>query len=196
MRSRDPHARIPPVAADQRTDDMRDIIALFAGPGRINVDNNHVLTTFVQHPELARAYLSFNRYLLMSSTLPVRLRQIAIMRVAWLKKGRYVWASHLRTSLRNGLCAEDFPAIKEGASAPRWTGQERRILHAVDQLMACNDLDDATWASLAEFLETRQILDFLFTVGAYSLLSLVCNAIRIEREPELLALAGIHGEAQ
>jgi 4-carboxymuconolactone decarboxylase len=194
MKRHDPPARIPQVPAEQRTDEMRDIIAMFAGPGRINVDNNYVLTTFVQHPELARSYLSFNRYLLMSSTLPVRLRQIAIMRVAWIKKGRYVWASHLRTSLRNGLSGDDFPPIKDGEHSPHWTIEERHILHTTDQLMENTDLDDATWSLLAGFLETKQILDFLFTVGAYSLLSLVCNAIRIERESELLELVGIYGE--
>lgn len=194
MKKRDPQARISQVPGDQRTDEMRDIISMFAGPGRLNVDNNYVLTTFVQHPELARSYLSFNRYLLMSSTLPVRLRQIAIMRVAWQKKGRYVWASHLRTSLRNGLSGDDFPPIKDGANSPWWNNQEKQILRATDQLMESTDLDDATWSRLSEFLETKQILDFLFTVGAYSLLALVCNAIRIEREPELLELVEIYGE--
>jgi alkylhydroperoxidase family enzyme len=194
MKKPDPEARISRIPAAQRTDEMRDIISLFAGPGRINVDNNYVLTTFVHHPDLARSYLSFNRYLLMSSTLPVRLRQIAIMRVAWLKKGRYVWASHLRTSLRNDLCGDDFPPIKEGEHSPHWTNEERYILRATDQLMENTDLDDATWSLLCEFLETKQVLDFLFTVGAYSLLSLVCNAIRIEREPELLELVEMYGE--
>ena len=194
MKESDPEARIPRVPAEQRTGEMREIIALFAGPGRINVDNNYVLTTFVQHPELARSYLSFNRYLLMSSTLPVRLRQIAIMRVAWLKKGRYVWASHLRTSLRNGLSGDDFPPVKEGENSPHWTQEEKQILHATDQLMENSDLDDPTWSSLSAFLETKQILDFVFTVGAYALLSLACNAIRIERESDLLDLVEIYGE--
>jgi alkylhydroperoxidase family enzyme len=194
MKERDPEARIARVPAEQRTDEMLEIIAMFAGPGRINVDNNHVLTTFVQHPELARSYLAFNRYLLLASTLPVRLRQIAIMRVAWLKKGRYVWASHLRTSLRNGLTGADFPPVKEGESSPHWTPEEKQILHATDQLMERSDLDDATWSALSAFLETKQILDFVFTVGAYALLALTCNAIRIEREIELLELVEIYGE--
>lgn len=175
---------------------MLDIISMFAGPGRINVDNNYVLTTFVHHPELARVYLTFNRYLLMSSTLPVRLRQIAIMRAAWLKKGRYVWSSHLRTSLRNGLSGDDFPPIKAGAQSSYWTDEEKHILHATEQMMENNDIDDATWACLSQFLETRQILDFLFTVGAYALLSVVCNAIRIEREPDLLKLVEIYGQPE
>ena len=37
------------------------------------------------------------------------------------------------------------------------------------------------------------LMDFLFTVGAYALLGMVCNALRIEREDALLELAEKYG---
>ena len=193
MVTRDPAARIPRIEPEQKTDDMREIIGLFAGPGRINVDENYVLNTFVHHPDLARHFLLFNRYLLMSSTLPVRLRQIAIMRVAWVKKARYVWSSHLRTSLRNGLSGEEFEPVKTGETSPYWNNEERIILRATDQAMENSDLDDATWQALMIFLDQRQVMDFLFTIGAYALLGMVCNSLRIEREDALLELAEKYG---
>lgn len=190
---KDPAARIGRVQPEQKTDEMRDIISLFAGPGRINVDENYVLNTLVHHPDLARHFLLFNRYLLMSSTLPVRLRQIAIMRVAWIKNARYVWSSHLRTSLRNGLSGEEFEPMKEGENSPYWNEQERLIVRATDQAVKNSDLDDATWRALSTFLDQRQVMDFLFTVGAYALLGMVCNSLRIEREDALLELAEKYG---
>ena len=129
----------------------------------------------------------------MSSTLPVRLRQIAIMRVAWVRKATYVWSSHLRTSLRNGLSGEEFEPVKQGESSPYWNEQERIILRATDQAMENSDVDDATWQALTEFLSEQQVLDFLFTVGAYALLGMVCNSLRIEREDALLELAEKYG---
>lgn len=193
MIKKDPAARIARVKPELKTDEMRDVISLFAGPGRINVDENYVLNTFVHHPDLARHFLLFNRYLLMSSTLPVRLRQIAIMRVAWVKNARYVWSSHLRTSLRNGLSGEEFEPVKQGENSPYWNEQERIILRATDQTMQNSDLDDATWRALTTFLDQRQVMDFLFTVGAYALLGMVCNSLRIEREDALLELAEKYG---
>lgn len=193
MKKRDPAARLTRIKPDARTEEMRDIVNIFAGPGRINVDENHVLNTFIHHPDLARHFLLFNRYLLMSSTLPVRLRQIAIMRVAWIKKATYVWSSHLRTSLRNGLSGEEFEPVKQGESSPYWNEQERIILRATDQAMESSDVDDATWQALTEFLSEQQVIDFLFTVGAYALLGMVCNTLRIEREDALLELAEKYG---
>jgi len=193
MIKKDPAARIPRIRSEARTDEMREIVNLFAGPGRINVDENHVLNTFVHHPDLARHFLLFNRYLLMSSTLPVRLRQIAIMRVAWVRKATYVWSSHLRTSLRNGFTGEEFEPVKQGESSPYWNDHERVILGATDQAIENSDVDDITWQALMAFLDQQQVMDFLFTVGAYALLGMVCNSVRIEREDALLELAEKYG---
>lgn len=196
MIKKDEQARIAKIAVDAVTDEIKEIFALFSGPGRINVEENHVLNTFAQHPPLALAFLSFNRYLLMQSTLPVRLRQIAIMRVAWVTKSRYVWSSHLRTSLRNGLTDEVFESIKTGSSSPYWTADEKLIIQATEQLLDEGDLDDAMFQSLSTVLETRQLMDFIFTVGAYQLLASVCKSLRIEREDALLELADRYGAPQ
>ena len=194
MVQKDPSARIPRITADERTDEVWELIDMFSGPGRLNVDEHYVLNTFGQHPALAKPFLTFNRYLLMDSTLPVRLRQIAIMRVCWIKKARYMWASHLRTSLRNGFSGEEFEHVKQGEDSAYWNSQEKAILHAADQLIAETNLDDASWNELGAFLDRRQVMDFLFTVGTYAQLAMVMNAIRIEREPELLALVEQYGE--
>lgn len=185
--------RIPRITNVDRTEAVRELTDMFSGPGRLNVDENHVLNTLGQHPDLAKPFLTFNRYLLMSSTLPVRLRQIAIMRVCWIRKARYMWASHLRTSLRNGLSGEEFEPVKVGQNSPYWNEQERAILQATDQLIETSDLDDITWNSLTDILDRHQIMDFLFTVGTYVQLAMVLNAIRVEREPELIELAERYG---
>lgn len=162
-------------------------------PGQLNIDNNPVLNTFARHPQLTQPFLVFNRHLLTSSTLPVRLRQIAILRIAWLKQGRYVWSSHLRTSLRAGLSSEDFEPVKIGESSQHWNDQEKIVLRATNQLAENADIDDVTWQALSAFFSEQQLMDFLFTVGTYLQLAMICNAMRIEREDELLQLAEQYG---
>jgi len=193
MKEVDPPARIPRITGEERTEAVWELIAMFSGPDRLNVDENHVLNTLGQHPELAKPFLTFNRYLLMSSTLPVRLRQITILRVGWIKKARYIWSSHLRTSLRNGLSGADFEPVKAGPDSPYWNEQERAVLRATDKLVEVADLDDESWNALSAFLGRCQLMDFLFTVGTYVQLAMVLNAIRVEREPELLCLAEQYG---
>jgi 4-carboxymuconolactone decarboxylase len=185
--------RVPRISEAERTDEVREMFAAMSGVGVINIDHNHVLLTFAQHPALTRPFLEFNRHLLSTSLLPVRLRQIAILRVAWARRARYMWASHLRMSLRLGLAAEDFQAVKQGSTATHWSDDEQAILRAVDQLCERSDLDDEHWNALSVYLERRQIMDFIFTVGTYLLLALAFNAMRVQREPELQQLARQHG---
>ena len=189
----EPGPRIPPIEPENWTDAVRDMFGVLSGPSFAKNDQNPVLNTFAHYPELTQPFLTQIRHLLSASTLPVRLRQIAILRVAWLKKARYMWASHLRTSLSRGLAGDDFAPVKQGAASTYWTAQEQLVLRATDQLVECSDLDDELWQALSAFWDRRQMMDFLFTVGAYVNLALVLNALRVEREPELQALAERYG---
>lgn len=185
--------RVPRLSPEEWTDGVKAMFEVLTGPSFAKNDDNHVLNTFAQYPELTRPFLLFNRHLLADSTLPVRLRQIAILRVGWLRKSRYMWSSHLRTSLRRGFSGEEFEPVKRGAASPYWNELERLVLLATDQLVASSDLDDELWSALSEHFDRKQLLDFLFTVGCYMLMAIVLNATRIDREEELLALAAKYG---
>ena len=191
--AKDPAARIAPVKREARTADAQEIIDIFSGTARINVDENPVLNTFAQHPALAKAFLPFNNYLLTVSTLPVRLRQLAILRVCWLKRARYMWSSHLRTSLLRGFDGEEFSHVKLGADSAYWNDQECEVLRAADELLETGTLSDKCWNALLAFLSREQVMDFLFTVGTYVQLAMVINALGIAREDELLELADRYG---
>lgn len=189
----DPAPRVPLITDDQRTDEVRKMFAAFEQVGGKNLDHHHVMKTYAQHPALSEPLLTFNAHLLGSSTLPVRLRQIAILRVAWTRRCRYMWASHLMLSLYNDFVEADFEAVKTGAASSHWSELERAVLTATDQLRDTSDLDDAAWTALELHLERRQIMDLLFTVGAYVMLAMAMNAMRIEREPHLIELAERYG---
>jgi 4-carboxymuconolactone decarboxylase len=187
-------ARVPQITRAEWTDAARDVFAVLEGRRAWeNGSENPVIKTFAQHPALTVPFLVFNRHLLRTSTVPVRLRQLAILRVAWTRRAEYMWASHMNLSLSLGLSPADFEAVKIGPEAPRWSEPERAVLRAVEQLRDQSDLDDAAWNALAAHFDRHQMMDFLFTVGAYVLLALAFNAMRIELAPELEELARRYG---
>jgi 4-carboxymuconolactone decarboxylase len=205
----DPPARIPRLRPEELSDDARGVFGAL-GPVRAGQDNgqdsgrpaapgaaalaNHVLQTFANHPPLAKSYLNFNGYLLSADlTLPVRLRQIAIQRVAWNRHCPYMWSSHLRVSLPVGLTAEDFDAVAAGPASPHWSAIERAVVRAADDLEGRSFMSDATWESLTAELSHQQVMDLIFVIGCYTALSMFMNAAQVEREPELVALAEQYG---
>ncbi len=198
----DPAARIPQLTPEQWSDEAREV---FSAMGNVNAgqpsgpaptsQSNHVLRTFAQYPALAKPWLNLNGYLLSPAvSLPVRLRQLAIQRVAWIRHCRYMWSSHLRVSLALGLTREDIEAIKVGSTSPYWSDSERTLVDAVEHLVDESGMSDETWAALSVDLDYRALMDLLFIVGCYTSLTMVMNTLRIQREPELLALAAEYGE--
>jgi 4-carboxymuconolactone decarboxylase len=189
----DPPARMPPLTPETCTPEATDMFERWrSGPFK-NSDQNPVLWTLAHHPKLADLFSALNIHLLSTSTLPVRQRQIAIMRTAWLCKSRYMWSSHLRTSLRRGIEPELFEPLQTGASDPYFTDFERTVILATEDLVNTRLVSDRHWQALAAEWTNSQLLDFLFTVGTYVLVAGVMRSTGVAREPELLELAAKYG---
>jgi alkylhydroperoxidase family enzyme len=189
----DPPARLPEIEQDELDDEARAFLAKWAVGAFKDADRNPVLRTFAHHPKLADLFSQLNIHLLTTSTLPVKQRQIAIMRTAWLCGSRYMWSSHLNTSLLFGLDEAMFAPVRHGPDDPYFTPFEREIVLATDEMVRDRTLSDATWAALAAEWDERQMLDFLFTVGTYVAIAGVMRATGVRRQPDLLALAERHG---
>lgn len=193
MTQSDPPARMPPVEPEDYTDETRAFFSKWTGGFLKGADTNPVLKTFAHNPALAEAFSQFNIHLLLHNTLPVKQRQIAIMRTAWVTRAVYMWSSHLNTSMTNGLSDDMFEPIKQGANDPWFTPFEAAIVRATDELVADRNISDANWKALMAEWDNKQMLDFLFTVGAYVAIAGVMRSTGARRDPDLLALAEKYG---
>ena len=189
----DPPARIPPLPPDQFDDDVRSFLGRWTGGIFQNAGVNPTLLTFANHPRLADAFSQFNVHLLSASTLPVRQRQIAILRTAWVCKAVYMWSSHLRTSMNCGLEPGIFSPIQVGAGDPYFSAFERTVIRATEDLVSDRKVSDANWQALKAEWNNQQMLDFLFTVGCYVALAGVMRSTGVQRAQNLLELAAQYG---
>lgn len=189
----DPPARLPQIRDEEFTDETRGFFGQWTGGIFRNADQNPVLRTFAHHPQLANAFSPLNIHLLSHNTLPVKLRQIAIMRTAWITKAVYMWSSHLQTSVRCGLSPEMYGPIQRGADDPYFTEFERVVIRATEDLVRDHKVSDANWQALSAEWDEKQLLDFLFTVGCYAMVAGVMRSTGAERQEDLLALAAQYG---
>jgi 4-carboxymuconolactone decarboxylase len=193
MNPPDPPPRMPPVRPEELTDEMSAFLKKWTGGIFNKADSNPVLLTIAHHPTLADLFSQFNIHLLSTNTLPVRLRQIAIMRTAWICKATYMWSSHLNTSVRCGLEPTLFRPIQAGADDPYFTSFERVVILATEDIISDRKVSDANWQALMQEWSNQQMLDFLFTVGAYVTVAGVMRSTGVQRNPDLLALAAEYG---
>jgi 4-carboxymuconolactone decarboxylase len=189
----DPPARLPQVRDEDFTDETRAFFGQWTGGIFNNAESNPVLRTFAHHPALANAFSPLNVHLLSENTLPVKQRQIAIMRTAWITRATYMWSSHLNTSKLVGLTDEFYGPVQRGADDPYFTEFERTIIRATEDLVHDHKISDANWALLRAEWDEKQMLDFLFTVGCYVMVAGVMRSTGAERQEDLLELAEIYG---
>jgi 4-carboxymuconolactone decarboxylase len=143
------------------------------------------LSVLARHPALAEAYLRFSLYLRFEATLGDRVRELLILRTAWLRSGRYELARHGRIATRIGFTDEELGRIPEGSAAPGWAPEEALLLRAVEELCEHFQITDATWAALGERYSEPQLMDIVMTVGAYDMLAMAFNTFGVEPEADL-----------
>ena len=145
----------------------------------------HALGTLAWHPTLARAFNVFNGHVLYSSTLSDRQRELVVLRVAALRRSDYEWRQHLMLAGDAGITEEEIARIAEGPGAPGWGTLDRAMLSAVDELVHDAMVADGTWEELAGELDREQIMDLVFTVGAYDLLAMAFRSFGVQPDPDL-----------
>jgi alkylhydroperoxidase family enzyme len=145
-----------------------------------SVDNQHPLfLTLMRHPELMAVHTPFTLYVKDSTNLPLRDRELAIMRSAWLGGVDDQWVNHTLIGMECGLTAPEIERIAEGPDAQDWTADEAAVLRAVDELHHCCRIGDETWSKLAGRYDDAQLIEFLLLVGSYRALSYVQNSVGI-----------------
>lgn len=128
-------------------------------------------------------WLLFASGLMPEGRLPRRETELVILRVATLAGSDYEWSHHERLGRRVGLTGADLAAVCRGPSDPHWTGRDRVLLTAVDELHEKRDLGDDTWAQLRAELDERLCVEFLLLIGHYQMLATTLNTLRVEPDP-------------
>ena len=145
---------------------------------------SNIVGIFAWHPALAKGFMTFNSHLF-RSTLSERVRELVTVRACWLREGEYEWAQHVALARTAGLSDEEIDAICEGPDAPIWGPLDAALLRSVDEMVNDRRIGDQTWKQLAEHLDRQQLMDVVFTVGAYDLLCMAFDTFGIELDPGL-----------
>ncbi|WP_327319482.1 carboxymuconolactone decarboxylase family protein [Streptomyces sp. NBC_01235] len=159
--------RLPPIPFEEWD---AEVLRPLTG-GRTTPPSN-ALGLLLNHPHLARAFLTFSTQLVYRGSLPARMRELAVLRVAWRRRCRYEWAHHVLMADRAGVTEEELEQVRQGA--------DTLVNRAVDELESASSLSDETYAELAKELDERQLMEFVFVVGAYGLQAMAYNTFEVE----------------
>jgi alkylhydroperoxidase family enzyme len=142
-----------------------------------------MLKTVAHHPDLMEPFLDFANVLAHQGALARRESELLALRVAWNCRSEFEWGHHVDYALDAGLSDEEIARVPAGPSADGWSATERALLAAADDLHHRQVVSDAVWEELAAAYSEKQLVELLFVVGQYTMLSMVVNAAGVELEP-------------
>jgi len=181
MRPTEP--RIPPLDESEWSEEVREMLNLTTGGDAARGRVLNIFRTLAHHPTLMKRWLVFGTHVLIQSTLAVRERELVILRIGWLCRAEYEWGQHRLIALGAGISEDEIARVAEGPDAAGWTPLDAALLRATDELHADSCVSDVTWKQLEAQLSRQQLMDLVFTVGQYNLVSMALNTFGVQLDP-------------
>jgi 4-carboxymuconolactone decarboxylase len=184
--------RVPPVPPREWSDTAREAIAILSEQaskiGLDPSDDTHVhnlVCTQLQHPELMKFYFPFLRFLLYTGSLEPRYRELAILRVAWLRQAEYEWTQHVLISRGLGITDDEIRQLTNKPDLSYWDPTEAAVIQAVDELIASACISDETWSRLQPRLGVKKLIELIHVIGNYELIAMFMKSTGLELESGL-----------
>ena len=175
--------RIASLAESEWSEKQTELLTPYKGEdGKIL----NVITTIGRHPALFERFIPFASYVVREQTLPPRDREILILRIGWLCQAKYEFGQHTLGGKEAGLTDEEILRITMGPDAHGWSDFDAALIHAADELHHDAIISDATWNALSKRYDEKQLMDVVFTVGQYNLVSWMLNSFGVQLDEGVL----------
>jgi len=141
-----------------------------------------------ERTDTCRNYWAYTIHFVRNYTIPLRDKELLILRTAWLSRGDYVWGRHNVMGQNAGLTDEEIQRITRGPDAPGWSDFDATLLRAADGLHLSRFVSEATWDALAERYTQEQLVEVVLIVGNYTQLTMFQNTLGVQLPPDIEGL--------
>jgi len=173
------HPRITPLTPEEWPEEVDDLLRSLRE--LIGKDLNF-FSTLARHPKLYKRFTVFGNHVRMKSSLRSRDRELLILRTCWICDAEYDFVHHVTVSRALEFSDDLIERVKEGPDAEGWDEHDAALLRAVDELHVDSFISDATWSTLAKRYSTEQLMDVVFCVGQYVLVSMAVKSFGVQLE--------------
>ena len=175
--------RIPPTTPADRDERTEELLgAMFRRPDGTEMN---IFTTLAHHPKLLKRWAGFGGLLLFGGALPPRDRELLILRTALHCDAEYEWGQHVGIGMQAGLTEEEIERLHSDEAPGEWSDTDKALLAAADELHANSVISDATWQTLADAYDYKQLIEICMVIGQYHMVAFTLNSLGIEPEPGL-----------
>jgi 4-carboxymuconolactone decarboxylase len=175
-------ARIPLIEEADHPE-LADLIGRIKAGRRGGLLNVYKL--LLHSPELARTWFDHNGAVRWKTKLDGRLREIIIIRIAYLNGIDYVLAQHVPgLAVAEGLTLAECDALADWRTTNLFDARERAALDYAQAMTLSTAVPDDVFAAVRRQFDDREIVELSVLIGTYIMHNRVMKALAIELEPE------------
>ena len=123
----------------------------------------------------------------MAGHLDSRLRELAIMRIAWLTACEYEWSQHWRVAQSVGVSADDLAGVRDWQSYHAFGPAERAVLAATDDVVRDGAVSAESWAACKHEFGTDQatLVELVTAISAWRMVASILQSLKVPLEDDV-----------
>jgi alkylhydroperoxidase family enzyme len=165
----------------------KDHPELAAEIGKIKGGRGALLNIYkllLHSPQVAMTWFDYIGAIRWGTTLPPRLREIAIVRIAHSANHAYAIQQHVpNIAVADGVSLEECEALKDWRASAKFSEAERAALAYVDAMLASAQVPDDVFGALRKHYNERETVELTVLVGVYLMHHRIFTALKVDLEP-------------
>jgi len=149
---------------------------------RIRAERGKVLNLYrmlLHSPPVADGWRAFLTAIRQQCTLPGRVRELAILRVAVLNAAEYEFRAHVPFAIKEGLTEAQIEGLRAGR-AEGLEDRDRAALAYTEAMTRAVQVPDDVFGAVRRQFADRELMELTATVAAYNLVSRFLVALQID----------------
>ena len=180
-------SRIPELERHQLSPEQTKVYdAILASRGSLNGP----FRVWLHSPELAQRAQQLGEHARFHTTLPPRLRELAILVTARFWDAQIEWSMHEPAAREAGIPRAVIEAINRRRTPEFDRSDEESVYHYTMELLRDHFVNDAVFAAAAEHAGARGMTELTIVIGYYSMVAMSLNAFQVPLPPGLRPLLG------
>jgi alkylhydroperoxidase family enzyme len=146
-----------------------------------------IFQVLLNHPELASGLNDLLARMLWQGKLDSRLRELAIMRIAWLTACEYEWAQHWRVAQGIGVSADDLAGVRDWRTHKEFGPTEQAVLAATDDVVGEGVVSAQSWAACQQAFGPDQamLVELVTAIGAWRMVATILQSLEVPLEDDV-----------
>lgn len=143
-----------------------------------------IFQALLKEPIYAKNLNDLLTSLIFKSNISHRLRELIIMRVAWLTSSVYEWTQHYKIALSFGVSEQDILGVRDPDNYDSYSAAEKVALQGAQEFVTQGEITATTMALLRNhYPDDKELIDLVASIAAWAMVAGLLKSFNIPLEP-------------